>query len=147
MTTTLVNSVYYTLFVLTSAITNVTSLYYPNIRFSLTFNGWFESLILLLKNEVDRIQVLVLQTLVFSDSLITNFRNGTNLVLHYLSTNHLGTFSRTLSNVVEVSGLSQTSSLTPLVAAGFKVNYDATFGYVSDLISGSYSALVQYTTT
>lgn len=62
-------------------------------------------------------------------------------MLHYVSTNHLGTLNRVLSSVFEALGLSQTSSLTPFVVMGVKGNYDATFGYISDLISGSYSSI------
>ena len=120
------------------------SLYYPNVRIALTANSWVESFIIFGKNELDRTQTLLIQTLVFTDSIVTNFKNGVSLLSHYITTAHLGTLNRTLIGFADVLNLSQVSSLTPLVVLGAQVNYDATLGHVFDVLMGSFYSLTTY---
>ena len=120
------------------------SLYYPNVRISLTVNSWVESFVLFGKNELDRTQTLFIQTLVFTDSLITNFKNGVSVLSHYITTAHLGTLNRTLISFADLLNLSQISSLTPLVVLGAQVNYDATLGHVFDVFTSAFYSLTTY---
>jgi hypothetical protein len=135
---------YHLFFLVTSAITSATSLYYPNARIPLTINGWVESLVTFGKNEVDRVQTLFFQTLVFTDSIVTNFKNGAALLSHYITTAHLSTANKTLFSFADLLNLSQISSLTPLVVLGVQFNYDATLGHVFDVLSSAIYSLITY---
>jgi hypothetical protein len=143
-TTALWNSIYHLFFAITSSLTSISSLYYPNVRIPLTVNGWVESFVLFGKNEIDRVQTLLLQTLVFTDSVVTNFKNGVVLLSHYVTTAHLGTLNKVLINFADLLNLSQTSNLTPQLALGVKVNYDATLGHLIDILVSAYYSLTLY---
>jgi len=124
--------------------TSTNSLYYPNVRIPLTVNGWIESLAIFGKNEIDRAQTLFIQTLVFTDSVVTNFTNGVLLLSHYVTTAHLGAANKTVISFADLLNFTQISSLTPSIILGVQVNYDATLGHIFDVSTSACHSLTTY---
>jgi len=87
---------------------------------------------------------LFIQTLVFTDSVVTNLKNGVVLLSHYVTTAHLGTLNKGLISFVDLLNVSQISSLTPQLVLGVRVNYDATLGYLFDVLISAYYSLTIY---
>lgn len=124
--------------------TSTSSLYYPNVQIPLTINGWIESFFIFGKNEIDRAQTLFIQTLVFTDSVVTNFINGVLLLSHYVTIAHVGVANNTVFSFADLLNFTQASPLTPSVILGVQVNYDATLGHIFDVSTSACRSLTTY---
>lgn len=120
------------------------SLYHPNTQISLAGSNWVESSLIFVKNELDRVQTLFLQTLVFTDSILMNLKNTLNLLLHYLTTKHIGTANQTLNNLTHLLSPSQTPSLNPLLSLEVINTQGAKISEVLDVCISAYYAVVNY---
>lgn len=120
------------------------SLYHPNTQVSLASSTWVEASLIFFKNEIDRVQTLFLQTLVFTDSIFNNLKNALNLALHYFTTNHIGTANQTLNNLTHLFSPNQNSSLNPLLSLEVTNTQGAKISEILDVFLSAYYAIVNY---